>query len=412
MGQIIKTVDDSGRPIVLKTILEEHQADQRFRELFLREAEITCQLDHPHIVKAYKFESVGNQLVMALEFLDGVNVKEILKVLYGRKLVMPAIIASAIMTRVLRGLDYAHKKRDWKGLPLGIVHRDLNPSNIFVTYAGEVKILDFGISKAIHKDIHNMTPQGELRGKMCYIAPEQIRGDDADYRADIFTSAIVLWELLAGRPLYLRESDAEVLDAIRAGEYTPLTDIRSDLPAELDAVIRKALSVKPQNRYRNCEEFAVAVESAIERSYMPGTAEEEISVFARALFNKKAPESEPEFLAGYAWLMTQMQGRKDEGLELVTRLATENPQRPYVLLNYARAHLAVGDRAVGLRVMRKLARADAMESEAQRILEWLGVRRKPVFTFLKRSHPANFMVGKIRHHLMGPTKYQQEFLAA
>lgn len=412
MGEIVKSQDDSGRPIALKTILQEHQFNETFRDLFFREAEITVQLDHPNIVKAHHFDQVGKQLILALEYLDGVNLKDILRQVYARKLIIPVSIAVAIMKRVLSGLEYAHKKRDWKGKPLGIVHRDLNPSNIFVTYTGEVKILDFGISKAVHRDIHQLTPNGELRGKMCYISPEQIRGKSIDHHADIFTAGIVFWELLAGKPLFLRESDSQVMEAIANGEYQFLRDIRNDVPAELEEILMRALAVNPKSRFKDCGEFAQVLDERLKAKAMPGVSEEEISIFVRALLNIKTSETDPHFLSGYAWLMTQMAGREAHGLSLATRLAQENPQRPFVQLNYARAQLSVGDRMEGLRIIRRLARADSLESEAQEILEWLGVRRRPVLSFLKRSNPANFVLGKIRHRFLGPTPFQDNFMAA
>lgn len=412
MGEIVKSVDDSGRLIALKTILQEHQFNETFRDLFFREAEISVQLDHPHIVKAYRFDQVGKQLVLALEYLDGVNLKDILREVYARRLIVPASIAIAIMRRVLLGLDYAHKKRDRKNKLLGIVHRDLNPANIFLTYAGDVKILDFGISKAVNRDIHQLTPHGELRGKMCYISPEQIHGKHVDYRSDIFAAGIVFWELLAGQPLFLRDTDTQVMEAIVRGEYRSLREIRNDLPSELEEILMTALAVNPKSRFKDCAEFVRDLDERLKPHLMPGISEEEISIFVRALLNIKTSETDPQFLSGYAWLMTQMAGREAMGLELVKRLAQENPQRPYVQLNYARAQLTVGDRLEGLRIMRRLARADSLESEAQEMLEWLGVRRRPVLRFLSRGNPANFVLGKIRHKILGPTPYQNEFIAA
>jgi serine/threonine protein kinase len=412
MGEIHKSVDDSGRPIALKTILQEHQGDQTFRDLFIREAEVTFQLDHPNIVRAYRFDHLGRQLVLALEYLEGVNVKDILREVYARKLMIPVPIAVAIMQRVLYGLHYAHSKKDSRGNELGIIHRDLNPSNVFVTYTGEVKILDFGISKATQKEVHQLTPFGELRGKMCYLSPEQVRGTDIDARSDIFTAGIVFWEILTGRPLYLRKSDQEVMEAIGRAEYEPISSLRSDIPDGLERAIQRALTSKSNSRYKTALDFAHALDEVMEPYRVPGIGEEDIGIFVRALFNRGASESDPHFLSGYAWLMTQLPGRREAGLELLNKLIETHAQRPYVLLNYARAHLQYGDRALGLRAMRRMARSDSYQEEAQRILEWLGVRRRPVFGFLSRSHPINYLVGKVRHSLQGPTRYQAEFLAA
>lgn len=412
MGEIVRSVDDLGRTIALKKILAEFQGNDKFRELFIREGEITFQLDHPNIVKAYRFENIGNQLVLALEYLEGVNLREVLRSIYERRRKIPFIIVLTIMQRVLRGLDYAHKKRDERKRPLGIIHRDLNPSNIFVTFTGEVKILDFGISKATQKEIHQLTPKGELRGKMCYLAPEQINGKPLDRRADIFSCGIVMWELLTGEPLFLREQDEQVMAAIIGGEYRSASIWREDIPEEVEAVLRRALSTDPAKRFKDCAEFESAIDAASRKICMPGIGEEEISVFIRALFNQGADQKDSTFMSGFAWLLTQVRGKENEGVEIARRVAEENPTKPYVQLNLARCLLAAGHKTEGLRLMRRLARVDSLETASQEILEWLGVRRRPVVPFLTRANPVNYTLGVLRHRILGPTPYQMEFLAA
>jgi len=412
MGEIVRSVDDAGRPIVLKTILDSFQNDERFQDLFIREAEITFQLRHPNIVRAYRFERVGNRLVLALEFLDGINLKDLLRKIYDQKLHLPLMVAWAIAQRVLKGLDYAHKKKGSEGDHLGIIHRDMNPSNIFLTYAGEVKVLDFGISKATKLEVHQLTPKNELRGKICYLAPEQIQSKPLDHRADIFSFGIVLWEMLAGRPLFVRPSDGEVMEAIVQNNYESLKTFRPDVPEELEAVIKRALSKNAKDRYKDCREFEAALESAFYEAIMPGASEEEISVFVRSLFGQTQAQQDPQFLSGYALLMAQAPGQESRGLKLAADLAGEYPTRPFIQLNYARALLLRGDRSLGLRMMRKLARVDSLESSIQDILEWVGVRRRPPLAILSRSHPLNYVLGKIRHRVMGPTAYQEQFLSA
>lgn len=412
MGEVVRSVDDAGRPIALKTILDDFKDDKKFQDLFIREADITFQLRHPNIVRAFQFEKVGERLVLALEYLDGVNLKDILRQVYDKKLNIPVCVVSEIMDRVLTGLHYAHTKCDASHKSLGILHRDLNPSNVFVTYSGEVKILDFGISKATSLDVHQLTPKNELRGKICYLSPEQIAQKDMDCRSDVFSVGIVLWEALAGRPLYVRKTDAEVMEAIVQGEYLSLKEFRPDVPGVVEEVIRKALEVDPKKRFQSAEEFRLSLKQAVKAVVLPGVGEEEISVFTRSIFKKVPKEASPEFHSGFAFLMTQTRGREAQGLERAGELAHQHPTRPTVQLNYARAQLAAGDRLEGLRLMRRLARVDSMEKDVQQVLEWLGVRRAPVIKSLSRSNPVNYVLGKIRHQIMGPTPYQQEFLAA
>lgn len=412
MGEIVRSVDDSGRPIALKTILDTYREDERFQELFIREAEITFQLKHPNIVRAYRFDKVGNRLVLALEYLDGVNLKDVLRKIYDKSLQMPLMIALGVAERVMEGLHYAHNKKDEFGRPLGIIHRDMNPSNIFVTFSGEVKILDFGISKATQLEVHNLTPKNEIRGKVCYLAPEQIRSKAFDHRADVFSLGIVLWECLAGRPLFVRSTDSEVMESIVDGEYKSIRKFRPDVPEEVDQVLRKALAVNPQDRFKDCLEFKAALRAAGKKQTMPGVGEFEISVFVRSLLGKNANKDDPQFMSGFAFLMTQSHGNEKRGLEISETLARRYPTRPDIQLNHARALLLKGDRVEGLRLMRRLARVDSLEGQVQQILEWVGVRRPPVIPNLSRSNPLNFALGVIRHKILGPTPYQQQFLAA
>ena len=412
MGEVVLSVDDSGMPIALKTILDTYQYNERFREMFIREAEITFCLDHPNIVKAYRFEKLGNRLVMAMEYLDGISLRDVLKRLYERKLHMPVPIALAIMEKALAGLEYAHRKQDDFGNDLGIIHRDLNPSNVFVTLDGEVKILDFGISKATQMDVHQLSPKAEIKGKISYLSPEQIRGANLDCRTDVFTAGVVLWEMLAARPLFLRPTDAEAMEAIVSGERLPIRSLRPDVPEEMAAAIEAALETDPKKRTPTAAEFAKQLLDSVKGIYLPGIGEEEVSAFARSLFGKIENRDDPLFRSAYAWLMTLTPGHEKLGLLQLQELSESHPSMPYIQMNYARALLMIGDRQEGLRRMRKLARVDSLESEIQAILEWLGVRRRPIIQKLNRRHPINHTLGWIRHRVLGPTRYQLEFMAA
>lgn len=412
MGEVSLSVDDFGRPVALKTILEDLQHDPKFRDLFIREAEITFELNHPNIVKAHRFDEVGKRLVLILEYLDGVNLKDVLRKVYERKLHIPFVVVAAILERVLEGLSYAHQKKDAKGQALGIIHRDLNPSNVFLTYDGQVKILDFGISKATGKEVHQLTPKNELKGKISYLSPEQIDHLQVDARSDIFSLGIVLWESLAGRPLYLKETQSEVMEAIVQGEYESISTYRKDLPEDVDLLIRKALKTNPKSRFQSCEEFKAALQKVVADHYCPGTAEQEIAAFVKALFGKFSDEEDPQSKASFYWLLSQIPGQEAKALKMSKELAEEYPTRPGVQLHYARVELQFGDRLEGLRLMRRLARVDSLEKQVQVYLEWLGVRRRPVIPALNRSNPLNYSLGWMRHKILGPTPYQQQFLAA
>jgi predicted Zn-dependent protease len=202
------------------------------------------------------------------------------------------------------------------------------------------------------------------------------------------------------------------MEAIARGEYRSLREFRSDVPESLDEVLRKALSVNPKDRFKDAAEFEKAIVAAYRSAVIPGVGEDEIGIFLRTLFRKSVDEKDGSFMSGYAWLLTQIQGHEQAGVELARRVAEAHPTRPYVQLNLARSLLSAGDKIEGLRLMRRLSRVDSLEEVSQEILEWLGVRRRPVVSFLKRSHPLNHALGVVRHRVLGPTPFQRQFLAA
>lgn len=413
MGEVIKSVDDSGQVFALKKILKEYQDDPQFRELFRREAEITFALDHPNIVRVKGFDRVGHQLVLVLEYLEGVDLRALLSKLFDEKRTMPVVVAIEVIRRVLRGLQYAHSKRDKFGKSLGIIHRDLSPSNIFFTFDGEIKILDFGISKATEKSVHNLTPKGELRGKIAYLAPEQLKDGEIDLRADVFSVGILLWELLATQPLFPRESVSKTFEAILGGHYTSVGSFRQDIPMEVDEILRKALRVNREERFQTAGDFEAALTASLRSHYPANCGSKELSVYVKSLFQPQTFESADSLhLAGYGWLMTQIPGFQKKGFDLVQKIALENPTVPYAQLCYVRALLSVGRRQESMRLLRRLARVDSLEKDVEDLLVWLGVRRSPILAFLPRSNPINHALGKIRHRLLGPTPFQQEFASA
>ncbi len=412
MGEIIRSEDHYGRTYALKKILKEHQDNPHFRELFKREAEITFALDHPNIVKAHGFDRVGHQLVLALEYLDGVNLRQVLKHVYDAGKQIPVPIAIEICRLVLRGLHYAHSKRDRFGRSLGIVHRDLNPSNIFVTFSGEVKVLDFGISKATEKSVHDLTPKGEMRGKVAYLAPEQIQSPNVDHRVDIFAMGIVLWEMVTAQPLFPRDSTEETFSAILKGEIRPLKDFRESVPDELEWILLKALMVDRRLRFQTAADFERELSCFARKHYPSSCLQKDLSTFIRVLFKKMPEISEPSFVAGQAWLSVLTHGQERHGLQAILQLAEQYPSDPYIQLTLTRAYLQLGKKLEALRQLRKLSRSEGVENEVQELLEWLGIRRRPILPFLRRSNPLNHALGRVRHRLMGPTNSQQEFMAA
>ncbi len=239
--------------VVIKRVLPHLATTRVFREMFLDEARIAAQLHHPNIVSTHELGEVDGHYFIAMEYLPGHDLLSILRRCRAKRTVVPIPIACAIAQRCAAGLHHAHEFRGAEGQPLNLVHRDISPSNIVVTYHGEVKILDFGIAKAAIQSAN--TQMGTFKGKLAHSAPEQLLDQPIDRRTDVFALGILLWELLANRPLFKRKGDAHTIDAVRTADARPPSTRRPEIPKYLDDVIMRALSLKPSDRYASAEEM-------------------------------------------------------------------------------------------------------------------------------------------------------------
>jgi serine/threonine protein kinase len=249
-------IEGFSKIVALKQILP-HLADSpQFRQMFLNEARIAARLEHPNIVVTYEFGEVEGVYFMAMEFLLGEDLAAILA--RTREMgPVPLQIAAMIAHQALGGLHYAHEIRDSNGQPAGLVHRDVNPSNILITYHGTVKLLDFGVVK---NPTTAGTSPGTFKGKYGYCAPEQILGEPVDRRTDVFCVGIVLWECLTGQRLFKGNSDAAAIDAVRSQTIVPPSSIRPEIPKELDEITMRALSRNRSKRFASAHEMAEAID--------------------------------------------------------------------------------------------------------------------------------------------------------
>jgi len=231
--------------VAIKRILPEHARDAEFVAMFLNEARIAASLHHANVVQAYDFGSEDGRYFLTMEYLRGLDTRRIVQELgrTGRR--MPLEIAIAIGIGAAAGLHYLHEKRDAAGQPLGLVHRDISPPNIFLTSDGIVKLVDFGIAKAVRRAGETRT--GTVKGKVSYLSPEQCRCEPLDRRSDIFSLAIVLWELTIGRRLFLGTSDLEVMNAIDKVDAPRPSQMVSRYPRELERIITRGLT-RDRNR--------------------------------------------------------------------------------------------------------------------------------------------------------------------
>ncbi|HEX3771829.1 MAG TPA: serine/threonine-protein kinase [Polyangiaceae bacterium] len=242
------------RRCVVKQILPELASDPAFSEMLVHEAKLAGRLSHANVVQVFDLGREGERLFIAMEYVEGFDLNDLLRRCSRAKVPFPFELGVHVIGEALKGLDYAHRRTDDEGRPLGLVHRDVSPSNLLVSFEGEVKVCDFGIARAndvLAGDGAAAHELGEaLKGKAGYMSPEHARGEAIDARADVFAAGIVLWELTAGRRMY-RTGDGRpsLLELARAAEIPELP--RKGLPAEdkLRAVIARALSPSREARY-------------------------------------------------------------------------------------------------------------------------------------------------------------------
>jgi len=239
--------------LVVKRILPHLAADPNFVSMFIDEAKLTAQLTHPKIVQVLDFGEVRGHYFTALEYIDGFDGLGLLRVAAQKRVHVPCPLAVFIVSEVLEALDYAHNARDMEGKTMQIVHRDISPSNIFISKRGDVKLGDFGIAHAQRRE--SKTQAGTLKGKYGYMSPEQVVGRPIDARSDLFAVGVVLAELLTGRRLFSAPADLDVLLKVRDVKLDRLDKYGADLPKALDHIVRRALLKNPRERYETAAEF-------------------------------------------------------------------------------------------------------------------------------------------------------------
>jgi serine/threonine protein kinase len=243
---------DFRKLLVIKELRTELTTNERFVEMFLAEAKLAARLDHPNIVQTLEAGQDGERYYLAMEFLDGQPLVEILKRVDTAQSI-PTSLLIQILCEVLAGLHFAHELCDYDETPLHIVHRDVNPQNVFVTYNGHVKLVDFGIAKVIDSEM--CTTAGVFKGKFPYAAPEQVTCTGVDRRADVFAVGVMLWEILARRRFAPGQPTTAAIDARLAGAEPRISAVRPDIDPELAAICDHAMHVDPALRYRTAAEF-------------------------------------------------------------------------------------------------------------------------------------------------------------
>jgi serine/threonine-protein kinase len=241
------------RLVVVKQILSNLAASREFSELLITEAKLSARLDHANIVQVHDLGKADGFLFIAMQYVEGFDLDELLRMCTRTKTPLPVQYALLVVMEVLRGLDYAHRRTTDDERPLGIVHRDVSPSNILISLEGEVKLCDFGIAHAT--EAFGPYSEDVIKGKAGYMSPEHARGEPIDARADVFAVGIVLWELLAGRRLYRsgNEQGASLLAKARAAEIPQLPSRGLPLESELFAIVDRALARERDDRYPSAQ---------------------------------------------------------------------------------------------------------------------------------------------------------------
>ncbi|HEY3451649.1 MAG TPA: protein kinase [Myxococcales bacterium] len=245
--------------VVIKKVLPQLAADETFQEMFLDEARIAARLDHPGIVQIFDFGETDGSYFIAMEYLAGEDFAALLKAELGRRNTLPPFIAARLLSAVCDALHYAHTFVDENNRPLNIIHRDISPSNLFLTYAGAVKVLDFGLAKAEGKKVQTM--DGQIKGKFQYMSPEQILGEKVDARSDVFALGAVLHELVAGQPTFLRSDPVLIFRAITEEPIIPLTDLVPGIGEDFAGIAAKALERDPAKRFQSALEMRKALDA-------------------------------------------------------------------------------------------------------------------------------------------------------
>jgi eukaryotic-like serine/threonine-protein kinase len=290
------------RPVVVKRLHSHFGENANLARMFIDEARLVCQLDHENIVKTYEAGLIDNHLCIAMEYLEGQTLQQLVRRAYDQG-GLPVSVALFIATRVLAALEFAHEAVDQRGNSREIVHRDISPHNVFVTNNGQVKVLDFGIAKA--KDQGPRTSTGIVKGKFAYIAPEQALGQGVDARADVWSLGVVLWEMLAGRRLFKADGDAATLNATLHREIPLLTSVNPDVPIGLASTVARALQRDRGKRYQTASAMLVDLNRQMERC-SPRPDQATLSRLMHLLFTEEI--SLQQRLVGDLILLHQTQG--------------------------------------------------------------------------------------------------------
>jgi serine/threonine protein kinase len=281
------------KTIVIKRIRPHLSSVGSFVRMFLNEAKLAAQLNHPNIVQIYDLGRITESYFIAMEYIFGRDMRRVIPKADALGIPFPMVYALKIASSVCEGLYYAHQKTDLYGNPLNIVHRDVTPENIFVSFDGTVKILDFGIAKAANQV--DQTKNGEIKGKLSYMSPEQCLGRPLDHRSDIFSLGVVLYEWITGFKLFTGDSEVAILKSITDGKIYAPSYFKSDIPEEVEAILMRALEKDRDKRYQSAWEMQYDIDQFLTRyEFTPSNIH--LSNFLKQLFADELEQEKARLL--------------------------------------------------------------------------------------------------------------------
>jgi TonB family protein len=257
----MRGVEGFQKTVAIKKILPHMTDNADFVGMFIDEAKLAAQLSHPNIIHIYDLGKIGSDYYIAMEYVEGKDLRSLLNAARQRGKPLPLGLALLIAMRLASALDYAHRKRDFEGHVMGLVHRDVSPQNVLISFDGDVKLCDFGIAKAVSKV--GQTQMGALKGKLQYMSPEQARGTLVDARSDIFSLGTVLFEMLTGQRLFDGDSEMSVLEAVRQVRVRSPRQVDPAVPREVDDLVMHALAGRPEDRFQTAGELEQRLEALL-----------------------------------------------------------------------------------------------------------------------------------------------------
>jgi len=254
-------VEGFQKTVAIKKILPHLTDNDDFVNMFIDEAKLAAQLSHPNIIHIYDLGKIGGHFYIAMEYVEGENLRNVLNDSRKKTLPLPRELALLTAARLASALDYAHRKKDFEDRELGLVHRDVSPQNVLISSEGDIKLCDFGIVKAVSKA--SQTQMGALKGKLQYMSPEQAWGKEVDARSDIFSLGAILFEMLTGRRLFAGDSEISVLEAVRRCEVVAPRDLDPEIPEKVEAIVLRALEQDPERRFQTAGEMQQELEALL-----------------------------------------------------------------------------------------------------------------------------------------------------